>query len=326
MAESTAPSADDSHSMEELAKQITASYLEDNRIQHLDAFVLPNQQKTIKALDVLRRLIFPGFFEEHKLATETISPYVGDLLTCIQLLLFEQINAALRYEQSRSHISDRTENNDDCQRRARQITQAFLKTIPTLRRLLATDVQAAFDGDPAAVNTDETVSCYPGLYAIFTHRISHELYLLKVPLLPRIMSEHAHNETGIDIHPGAQIGESFFIDHGTGVVIGETTEIGNCVQIYQGVTLGAMAPKNGNVWRGRKRHPTIEDDVVIYANATILGGDTVIGKGCVISGSVVQLHSVPPGHTVKINYPPPELRARQSKFKKGDQVSEDFQI
>ena len=312
--------------MEELVKKIIASYLEDNRTQHLDAFFLPNRQKTIEALDVLRRLIFPGFFEEQRLTTETIRLHVGDLLTCVQQLLFEQINAALCYEHSRRNISDHTENNDDCRRRARQITQAFLETIPTLRRLLGTDVQAAFDGDPAAVNTDETVSCYPGLYAIFTHRISHELYLLKVPLLPRIMSEHAHNETGIDIHPGAQIGESFFIDHGTGVVIGETTKIGNCVQIYQGVTLGAMAPKDGNVWRGRKRHPTIEDDVVIYANATILGGDTVIGKGCVINGSVAQMPSVPPSHTVKINYPPPELRARRSKLKKGDQASEDFQI
>ena len=312
--------------MDELVEKITASYLEDNRTQHLDAFFLPNRQKTIEILHVLRRLVFPGFFDEQRLTSQTIRFHVGDLLIRAQQLLFEQINEALCYEQSQTDVSDHTENKDDCQCRARRITQAFLETIPRLRRLLATDVQAAFDGDPAAVNTDETVFCYPGLYAIFTHRISHELYKLKVPLLPRMMSEHAHNETGIDIHPGAQIGESFFIDHGTGVVIGETTEIGNRVQIYQGVTLGAMAPKDGNVWRGRKRHPTIEDDVVIYANATILGGDTVIGKGCVINGSVVQMHSVPPGHTVKVKHPPPELRARRSRPKKGDQASEDFQI
>ena len=158
--------------------------------------------------------------------------------------------------------------------------------MPDLRHAISLDVQAAFDGDPAAKGTDEAVFCYPGIDAIFTHRVAHKLCTLGVPMLPRIMSEYAHNETGVDIHPGATIGESFFIDHATGVVIGETCVIGDRVKVYQGVTLGALSTKGGQSWRGRKRHPTIEDDVTIYAGATILGGDTVIGARSTIAGSV----------------------------------------
>ncbi|MBL1216399.1 MAG: hypothetical protein D8M59_02770 [Planctomycetes bacterium] len=190
----------------------------------------------------------------------------------------------------------------ECDRLAAEITHAFLGRLPEVRRLLSLDVQAALDGDPAAEHTDETIFCYPGVMAIMVHRLAHELYRLDVPLLPRIMSEYAHSITGIDIHPGAEVGESFFIDHGTGVVIGETTVIGKHCKVYQGVTIGAKSfPKDarGRLIRGVKRHPTLGDYVTVYASATILGGDTVIGEGCVISGGVFLTRSVPPGHIVR---------------------------
>ena len=183
-------------------------------------------------------------------------------------------------------------------RKGREDALVLMEKMPDLRRLLAQDVRAHYDGDPAAKSLDEIVFCYPGLYAIFVYRVAHELFLLGIPLMPRIMTEHAHSLTGIDIHPGAKIGTDFFIDHGTGVVIGETTEIGNRVRIYQGVTLGALSvpreSEGGNYLRGQKRHPTIEDDVTIYAQATILGGETVIGARCVIGGNVWLTSSVPP--------------------------------
>jgi serine O-acetyltransferase len=178
--------------------------------------------------------------------------------------------------------------------------ERFVSRLPAVRALLAEDVEAAFDGDPAAKSYAEIVAAYPSLWAVATYRVAHELQVLGVPLVPRIMSEHAHARTGIDIHPGARIGRRLFIDHGTGVVIGETAEIGDRVVIYQGVTLGALAPRAGQVLRGQKRHPTIEDDVTLYAGATILGGETVIGKGCVIGGNVWLTHSVPPCSKVQI--------------------------
>jgi serine O-acetyltransferase len=182
-----------------------------------------------------------------------------------------------------------------------------MEKLPELRRKLARDVRAHYDGDPAAKSLDEIVFSYPGLYAIFVYRMAHELHLRGIPLIPRIMTEHAHSLTGIDIHPGARIGSDFFIDHGTGVVVGETTEIGDRVRVYQGVTLGALSvpreSEGGNSLRGKKRHPTIENDVTIYAQATILGGDTVIGSRCVIGGNVWLTSSVPPGTTVLIEPP-----------------------
>ncbi|MAE64503.1 MAG: serine acetyltransferase [Phycisphaeraceae bacterium] len=286
-----------------LVDRILGSYATDERTEHLDAQFLPSRAKTIEIIEIFRRLLFPGFFDEQRRSGEAVRRHIADLLARAEAMVYEQVNEALCYASGQSR-------DDDCSDKARQVTRRLLDRIPELRRLLATDVQAAFDGDPAAVNTDEAIFCYPGFDAIFIHRLAHELYTLDVVLLPRIMSEYAHNETGIDIHPGATIGESFFIDHGTGVVIGETTVIGRNVQIYQGVTLGALAPKEGQTLRGRKRHPTIDDDVVIYPNATILGGDTVIGKGCVINGSLFLTRSVPPGQTVRIEHPRPELRAR----------------
>jgi len=192
-----------------------------------------------------------------------------------------------------------------CEDRGQQVTIAFMEALPALRTLLATDVRAAYDGDPAARSYDEVIFSYPGLFAVTVYRAAHELWHQEVPFLPRIMSEYAHSLTGIDIHPGAHIGESFFIDHGTGVVIGETTEIGNRVRLYQGVTLGALSlPRDaGERYRNKKRHPTLEDDVIVYAGATILGGDTVIGARSVIGGNVWLTESVPPDTKVFLKTP-----------------------
>ncbi len=205
-------------------------------------------------------------------------------------------------------------NEETTKEMSRVKTMKFLQRIPHLREMLAGDVQAAYDGDPAAINTDEVLLAYPGMLAITVYRVAHELWKLEVPLIPRIMTEHAHGWTGIDIHPGAQIGKNFFIDHGTGVVIGETTQIGENVKIYQGVTLGALSfPKDerGRLIRGTKRHPTIENDVTIYANATILGGTTVIGQGSTIGGNVFITSSVPPGCMVSLKSPELKFRNRR---------------
>jgi len=253
--------------------------------------------------------MFPGFFDQQRLTSQHIHYHAGELLNRIRDLLYEQLRQALRYDETRTQCNT---GGEACDAEAERVTMAFLERVPHLRRMLALDVQAAFAGDPAASSTDETIFCYPGIDAIFIHRVAHEFYLLKVPLLPRIMSEYAHNETGIDIHPGATIGESFFIDHGTGVVIGETTLIGNRVKIYQGVTLGATSTRGGQEYKGRKRHPTVEDDVTIYGGAIILGGETVIGQGSTIGGSVFITRSVPPGHLVSLKQP--ELSINPDKW------------
>ncbi len=316
----------------DLVEEVVASYLGDERTQHLDSTFLPNRGKTIAILELLRRLMFPGFFDEQRLSTANVREHVGDLLTQLRDSLYEQIREALRYEENRVSGDGRGDRCLHCDQKALEITQICLQKLPELRRKLGLDVQAAFEGDPAAVSSDETIFCYPGVDAIFIHRVAHELWRLEVPLLPRIMSEYAHNETGIDIHPGASIGESFFIDHGTGVVIGETSVIGNRVKLYQGVTLGALSTKGGQAWRGKKRHPTIQDDVTIYGGAIILGGETVIGQGATIGGSVFLTYSVPPGSTVTMK--PPELKVsnkgqrgkKAAKAGPSDAFSLDFQI
>ena len=205
---------------------------------------------------------------------------------------------------------------DACRQKAAELAHRFIRQIPRIRSMLTVDVQAAYDGDPAAKSIDEVIYCYPGFCAVTVYRIAHELHKLGVPLMPRIMSEHAHGLTGTDIHPGASIGRSFFIDHATGVVIGETTEIGDNVKIYQGVTLGALSfPKDerGRVIKGLKRHPTIEDNVTIYANATILGGKTVIGKGAVIGANTWVRASVPAGTTASSDQPDVKVRTRKGE-------------
>lgn len=305
-----------------LVDKVVSSYLGDSLTQHLDSMFLPSRARAIEIIELMRRVLFPGFFDSQMLTTENIRFHVGDLLSQVHDLLYEEIRHALRYEQTRLH--DDGKDCADCDERAASITVTFLNRIPEIRHLLSLDVQASFDGDPAAADTDETVFCYPGIDAIFIHRVAHELWNLKVPLVPRIMTEYAHNETGIDIHPGATLGESFFIDHGTGVVIGETVSIGARVKIYQGVTLGAKSTRGGQSWKGMKRHPTIEDDVTIYGGAIILG-DVTIGRGSTIGGSVFVTQDVPPGHMVsmaKLELHVREDKRAQRLIKKQDEQRE----
>lgn len=305
----TPPNPSDRPSLERLTAGIVDSYQAGLRAEHIDATFLPSRDAAIRALGLIHELVFPGFIGEQKLASDSLQDHVLTIVAQVRESLEQQIDAALRY----SRNLERDGKGDACQQctqLARRIADEFLEAVPALRQMLALDVQAAYDGDPACRNTDEAIFCYPGVYAIFVHRVAHELFLRDVPLIPRIMNEHAHSKTGIDIHPGAQIGESFFIDHGTGVVIGETALIGNRVRIYQGVTLGGKADALTRSARGTKRHPTIEDDVVIYANATLLGGDTVVGAGSIIGGGVFLTGSVPPGHFVYNK--PQELKYRSA--------------
>lgn len=303
--------------LDEVIEAIAASYPTDPLTSHIDATFLPSRARTIEAIELTRRVVFPGFFDQERITTANAHDHLCGLLSQLDELLYDQVRQSLRYGENRT-AQGAGDSCDHCDVKARDITDAFLRYLPELRRMLSLDIQAAFDGDPAATNTDEAIFCYPGIDAIFIHRVAHQLCKLGVPMLPRIMSECAHNETGVDIHPGATIGESFFIDHGTGVVIGETCEIGKRVKIYQGVTLGALSTKGGQAWRGRKRHPTLEDDVTIYAGATILGGGTVIGARSTIAGSVFITESVPADHTVMVERPTPQIMAKRNR-RSGDQ-------
>jgi len=278
-----------------IVEDIVQTYKNDSGINFIDASYLPEREKIFEILDHLTELLFPGYTGRRVVSLANINFIVGDILCNIYDELCNQAERAFKY-------ACRLKNCEgcDCRTKAEKTTTKLLSRLPAIRELLKGDVSAAYDGDPAAQSFEEVVLSYPGITAIAIYRIAHELYLDEVPLIPRIMSECAHAKTGIDIHPGATIGENFFIDHGTGVVIGQTTIIGNNVKIYQGTTLGAMSfPKDerGNIIKGTKRHPTIEDNVTIYAEATILG-DIVIGKGSIIGGNVWVKEPVPPGVTV----------------------------
>jgi serine O-acetyltransferase len=311
-------------SLPDVAKLLTGSVTALPLMKHLDRVLLPSRDVIIQCISDLRELIFPGFFGKQGLTSGNIAYRVDELVNELAATLYDQVRCCLRYRRNIPGSAAVSDECNECDEDATRIVHEFLTGIPALREILATDVQAAFDADPAAQSTDETIFCYPGLFAIFVQRMAHEFYMLQVPLLPRIMTEYAHSLTGIDIHPGAQMGTSFFIDHGTGVVIGETTVIGHNVKIYQGVTLGAVAPQFGQQLRGTKRHPTIEDDVIIYAGATILGGETVIGKGALIGGNVFITTSVPPMNRVTAEPPKLMYRERGKKKQKGDLL--DFQI
>lgn len=266
-------------------------------------YAVPSDESVKEILSLFQEVLFIGYFGRQNIPDWELESHLHVLMSDLYDKLSVQIAKSLRHECTGIH-----EVCDNCKSRGEEQALLLLSKVPKLRKLLEGDVQAAYDGDPAAKSFDEIIFSYPCIKAIMVHRIAHELYLQGVPLLPRIMSEYAHQITGIDIHPGAKIGKNFFIDHGTGVVIGETTVIGDNVKIYQGVTLGALSfPKDekGNLLRGIKRHPTIEDNVTIYAGATVLGGDTVIGKGATIGGNVWITQSVPPGTKVVIK--PPEL-------------------
>ncbi|MEK6799269.1 MAG: serine O-acetyltransferase EpsC [Planctomycetota bacterium] len=293
----------------QLVDRVVASYHADSRTQHIDRVYLPARAEIIQLVNDLLELLYPGFIGRQHLTRHNVAFHVGDLMPRIGETAFRQIYLCMCYVTESN--SNGPVNVSTCENRAREVTLNFLEGIPAIRETLAGDVQASYDGDPAALNLDEVILAYPGLLTISVHRLAHALYKHNVPLMPRIMSEWAHNQTGIDIHPGANIGRNFFIDHGTGVVIGETTDIGNNVKIYQGVTLGALSiPKDerGRVIRSTKRHPTVQDNVTVYANAIILGGETVIGDGSTIGGSVFVTSSVPPGSVV--TFRPPELRVK----------------
>ncbi len=284
----------------EIAERIIASCDDRECFSHIDQEPLASEGYVVDIIARLRELLFPGFFSREKLDPVNYRYALGQTVSRLYDQLSEQITHSIRHECLRHDLAC-----SDCVERGRRLCLELLEILPRIRRTLATDVRAAYEGDPAAKSHDEIVFSYPGIFAITVYRVAHRLYQMEVPLLPRIMTEHAHSLTGIDIHPGATIGERFVIDHGTGVVIGETTEIGHNVRIYQGVTLGALSlPKDaGARFRGRKRHPTIEDDVIIYSGATILGGDTVIGARSVIGGNVWLTESVPPDTRVILETP-----------------------
>ena len=267
---------------------------------------------TYEIIDEIRKVLFPGFFDNNKVRSEYLKFLVGERLEFIQYHLKKQVSNAFANQDVCRECS-----KAQAEEKAEEVVFEFLKKIPKIREYLNTDIQAAYDGDPAAYSTDEIIFCYPGVFAITVYRIAHELWLLGVPMIPRIMTEYAHSTTGIDIHPGATVGKYFFIDHGTGIVIGETTEIGDNVKIYQGVTLGALSTRKGQQLKGVKRHPTISDNVTIYSGTTILGGETVVGKGTTIGGNAFIVNSVSEGMKVSVKNPELEYSVGNASMKDG---------
>lgn len=269
--------------IENIVDTILEDYLCGRDIDRIEGSGHPDKDVIIDMIDKLRKIIFPGFFKEKTYRIYNAKYNLSMLIEDVMFNLNRQITLVMGDEN-----------------RSQEICLAFFREIPKVRALVQTDLQAAYDGDPAAACKEEIVFSYPGLFAITVYRLAHVLYRLGVPMIPRMMTEHAHSVTGIDIHPGACIGEYFFIDHGTGIVVGETTRIGNRVKIYQGVTLGALSTRGGQDLREQKRHPTIEDNVTIYAGASILGGKTTIGSGSVIGSNAFITTSIAPNTTVSI--------------------------
>ena len=286
---------------EKIIHNILESYDKHEETIHVDSENIVNKEVLISVIEEIRKVLFPGFFDQNRVRSEYIKYLIGQRIEFIQYHLKKQI----------ARVLGNAEDCDMCPRaeatvQAGEIVEKFLETIPTIREYLYTDVQAAYDGDPAAYSTDEVIFSYPGIFTITVYRIAHELVKLGVPLIPRIMTEYAHSLTGIDINPGATIGKYFCIDHGTGIVIGETTTIGEHVKIYQGVTLGALSTKRGQLLKGEKRHPTIGNNVTIYSNTSVLGGETVIGDGVTIGGNAFIVNSISAG--MKVNVKNPELQ------------------
>ncbi|MBR3995636.1 MAG: serine acetyltransferase [Clostridia bacterium] len=300
---------------EEQIKKITgeliANHKETELINKEDSNPLPDRDKIIEILRELRKVIFPGYFDNEYTSANLSEYYIGDKLSRIFDTLAKQIEIAFNYfnpdNLTKQQIKEKSE----------KITTGLFQKLPYIQQMLYKDVQAFYDGDPAAKSKEEIIFSYPGLVAIYVYRISHVLYCANVPFIPRIMSEYAHSRTGIDINSGAIIGEYFFIDHGTGIVIGETTIIGSGVKIYQGVTLGGLSTRGGQALKGKKRHPTIKDNVTIYSGATILGGETVIGEDAVIGGNSFITESVPA--RTKVSIKSPELIFKDSTKKNNAQ-------
>ncbi len=296
-----------SHKIDDLLEAVLESYSLHPHIGKIGETQFPKRERILEALKKLQYVIFPGFFDQKELRSDNIRFYTGQLLEEIRETLLEQVAKTLHlFKEEYRQATD-----EEVQKRSEEIVEAFLGAIPKIREYLATDIEAAYEGDPAAFSRDEVISSYPGIYATMVNRIAHELYELGVPLIPRVMTEHAHSVTGIDIHPGAKLGRYFFIDHGTGIVIGETAEIGEHAKIYQGVTLGALSRRGGQQLKGQKRHPTVEDDVTIYSGASILGGETLIGGGVVIGGNAFVTKSVP--EQTRVSAKMPELQFKRNE-------------
>ena len=279
--------------------KITESILEDYKkgrdIDKMDVFSQPDSDAVQDIVKKLLNILFPGYYREKNYRSYNDNSRISILIEDVVYNLTKQITIALRFRDDFAQ-----ESEDVIRDTSEEIVLEFIGRIPMIREYVDTDMEAFYQGDPAAYNKEEIVLCYPGLLASTVNRLAHELFLLKVPLIPRMMTEYAHSKTGIDIHPGATIGKYFFMDHGTGIVVGETSIIGEHVKIYQGVTIGALSTRGGQSLRGSKRHPTIEDDVTIYAGASILGGETVIGKGSVIGSNVFITSSVKPGTRMSV--------------------------
>ncbi len=293
-----------------IAEEIIDSCNDQECYTHVDYEPIPSRECVIEIIDRLREILFPGYFTRGKLDPVNLRYSMGQSAATLFDMLSEQIILSIRHDCFRYD-----QPCTECEEQGYIVALKLLEDIPSIRKILATDVQASYEGDPAAKSFDEIIFSYPGIFAMAVYRVAHRLFKSGVPLLPRIMTEHAHSVTGIDIHPGAEIGECFVIDHGTGVVIGETTTIGKNVRLYQSVTLGALSiPRgSGDKFRGRKRHPTIEDDVIIYAGATILGGDMVIGTRSVIGGNVWLTQSIPPDTTVSLESPRLSYKSKNKK-------------
>lgn len=287
-------------SLPNIVDAVTHNYTHSDLLLGKSKKPLPVRSVIIDILNDLKQLIFPGYFSTEHVDINNAEYYTGQLLSDLHYKLKKQISLALAYNSEAT--SART---PEIQKQAEDICCSFLESVPKIQELLLLDVQAGYDGDPAADNREQIIFSYPGFYAVFVYRIAHELYKMKVPFIPRIMTEHAHSKTGIDINSGATIGTYFFMDHGTGIVIGETTVIGDYVKLYQGVTLGALSTRGGQHLAGIKRHPTIGDRVTIYSNATILGGETVIGKDSVIGGGAFITSSIP--EKTRVSVTPPDF-------------------
>jgi serine O-acetyltransferase len=301
-----APVKPPAKAIENLTAELLDSYLGDERARRISQRYLPSREAIVEILEAVLDLMYPGYFGRQDLNADNLGSHVGRMVAALVPKLEREMEHCLCYGREREAVPPEF---GECAPRAHELAEIFLRRLPEIRSLLLRDVQAAFDGDPAALNLDEIVLAYPGVLAVSVYRIAHALYDLGVPMMARIMTEWAHSRTGCDIHPGATIGAAFFIDHATGVVIGETTHIGDGVKIYQGVTLGALSlPRDasGHIIRGRKRHPTVESGSTLYANATVLGGQTVVGADSVIGGSVFLTRSVPPRSRVSLKEP--ELR------------------
>ena len=295
-------------SIEQVVDNILQDYSLGRDIDRMDSFSRPDKDVVIDIIEKLRRIVFPGYFKDKTYQIYNAKHNLSMLIEDVMYNLNQQIVLVFR---------NTGMEEGQAQEKAQEVCLEFFRQIPQVRAMVQTDLQASYDGDPAATGMAEIIFAYPGLFAITVYRLAHVLYTLQVPMLPRIMTEHAHSITGIDIHPGATIGKYFFIDHGTGIVVGETTVIGENVKLYQGVTLGALSTRGGQSLRGKRRHPTIEDRVTIYAGASVLGGDTVIGRDCVIGSNAFITASVAPCTTVSMKGQELQIKPRKCEYCQG---------